>query len=132
LSACDVLINSTVPNPDGSEFLGSPTKLFEYMAMGKAIICSNMAQMAKILEHNKTAYMVKPADIDELMNSMKILIDDEKMRKILGKNAREEVLAKYTWDKHVERILERINVKTNPLHQKITIASSTRVGKKNN
>lgn len=109
LSACDVLINSTVPNPDGSEFFGSPTKLFEYMAMGKAIICSDMAQMAEILIHNKTAYMVKPADIDELMNAMKILIDDEKIREVLSKNAREEAVAKYTWDKHVENILEKIN-----------------------
>jgi glycosyltransferase involved in cell wall biosynthesis len=79
------------------------------MAMGKAIICSDMAQMAEILIHNKTAYMVKPADIDELMNAMKILIDDEKIREVLSKNAREEAVAKYTWDKHVENILEKIN-----------------------
>lgn len=109
LSVCDVLINSTVPNPDGSEFFGSPTKLFEYMAMGKAIICSDMAQMAEILEHNKTAYMVKPGDINEIMNAMKDLIDTQELRTILGKNARSKVVEKYTWDKHVENILERIN-----------------------
>lgn len=108
LSACDVLINSTVPNPDGSEFFGSPTKLFEYMAMQKAIISSNMAQMAEILEHNKTAFLVEPANIDELMMAMKTLIDDENLRKELGKNARAEVIEKYTWDKHVKRILDSL------------------------
>ena len=109
LSTCDILINATVPNPDGSEFFGSPTKLFEYMAMGKAIICSDMAQMSEILEHGKTAYMVEPGNIDELMTAMKKFIDDKELRYRLGINAREEVLQKYTWDKHVDKILKVID-----------------------
>ena len=109
LSACDILINATVPNPDGSEFFGSPTKLFEYMAMGKAIICSNMAQMSEILEHGKTAYMVEPGNIDELATAMKELVDNGELRKCLGDSARDEVIQKYTWDKHVDKILKAIS-----------------------
>ena len=109
LSACDILINATVPNPDGSEFFGSPTKLFEYMAMGKAIICSNMAQMSEILEHGKTAYMVEPGNIDELATAMKGLVDDGELRQRLGDSARDEVIQKYTWDKHVDKILKVIS-----------------------
>jgi len=108
LSVCDILINATVPNPDGSEFFGSPTKIFEYMAMGKAIISSNIGQLSEILEDKKTAILVKPADIKELMNAMKILIENEKLRKKFGINARKIVEEKYTWDKHVERILEKL------------------------
>lgn len=109
LSACDILINATVPNPDGSEFFGSPTKLFEYMAMGKAIICSNMAQMSEILEHGKTAYMVEPGNIDELATAMKELVDDGELRQRLGDSARDEVIQKYTWNKHVDKILKAIS-----------------------
>lgn len=108
LSACDILINATVPNPDGSEFFGSPTKLFEYMATGKAIICSNMAQMSEILEHGKTAYMVEPGNIDELATAIKELMDDGNLRQRLGDNARDEVVQKYTWDKHVDKILKAV------------------------
>ena len=108
LSACDILINATVPNPDGSEFFGSPTKLFEYMAMGKAIICSNMAQMSEILAHGKTAYMVEPGSIDELATAMKELVDDGELRQRLGDSARDEVIQKYTWDKHVDKILKAV------------------------
>jgi glycosyltransferase involved in cell wall biosynthesis len=108
LSVCDVLINATVPNPDGSEFFGSPTKLFEYMAMGKAIISSNLGQMREILENDKTAILVKGGDMDELKIVMEKLIKDKKLREILSKNAREEVVKNYTWDKHVDRILKRI------------------------
>ena len=108
LNACDILINATVPNPDGSEFFGSPTKLFEYMAMGKAIICSDMAQMSEILEQGKTAYMVEPGNIDELATAMKELVDDSELRRRLGNSARDEVIKKYTWDKHVDKILKAV------------------------
>lgn len=109
LNACDILINATVPNPDGSEFFGSPTKLFEYMAVGKAIICSDMAQMSEILEQGKTAYMVEPGNIDELATAMKELVDDSELRWRLGNSARDEVIQKYTWDKHVDKILKAIS-----------------------
>jgi len=109
LNACDILINATVPNPDGSEFFGSPTKLFEYMAVGKAIICSDMAQMSEILEQGKTAYMVEPSNIDELATAMKELVDDSELRRRLGNSARDEVIQKYTWDKHVDKILKAIS-----------------------
>lgn len=40
MAACDMLVAPHVPNPDGSAFFGSPTKLFEYLAMGKAVLTS--------------------------------------------------------------------------------------------
>ena len=79
------------------------------MAMGKAIICSDMAQMSEILEHNKTAYMVEPGNIDELATAMKELVDDGELKQRLGDSARDEVIQKYTWDKHVDKILKAIS-----------------------
>lgn len=107
LAACDILVSPTVPNPDGTPFFGSPTKLFEYMAMGKAIVCSGMDQMAQILEHGKTALLCKPGDMADLKACIKELIGDEDMRHRLGANARKEVCEKYTWRKHTEKIFER-------------------------
>ena len=108
LAACDILVNSTIENPDGSVFFGSPTKLFEYMAMGKGIICSDMAQMSDVLDHKRTAYMVQPGNKEELILGLKALIDNQYMREELGRNARAEVIKKYTWDKQIDKVLEKI------------------------
>lgn len=108
LAACDILASPHVPNPDGTPFFGSPTKLFEYMAMGKAIIASNLDQIGEILEHEKTALMVKPGDPESLMLGLKRLMEDRQLRERLGKAAREEAVAKHTWEEHTRRIVEKL------------------------
>ena len=42
MNVCDVLVMPTIANPDGTEFFGSPTKLWEYMAVGKTILASRI------------------------------------------------------------------------------------------
>ncbi len=108
LAACDILVSPHVPNPDGSPFFGSPTKLFEYMAMGKGIVASDLNQIGEVLQHNKSAWLVKPADPISLKLGLKELINDESKRLNLGRIARKEVLLKFTWKAHTERILNKI------------------------
>lgn len=105
LDACNVLLSPHIPNPDGTDFFGSPTKLFEYMAMGKTIIASNLNQIGEILEHNKTAILIEPNNETILAETIEKAIENPELYKKLGENARNEVLAKYTWDKHVEKII---------------------------
>lgn len=108
LAACDILVAPHVPNADGTPFFGSPTKLFEYMAMGKGIVASNLDQIGEILKPNETALMVKPGDKDSLKEGLKVLIGDKSLRDRLGNAAREECVAKYTWKEHTRRIIEKL------------------------
>lgn len=108
LAACDLLASPHVPNPDGTPFFGSPTKLFEYMAMGKGIIASDLDQIGEVLEHDHTAWMVKPGDAESLMHGLKAMIDNPETSKRLGKAARREVVAKYTWKEHTRKIIEKL------------------------
>jgi len=108
LAACDILVSPHVPNSDGSRFFGSPTKLFEYMGMAKGIVASDLEQIGEVLEHKRTAWLVKPGDIQELAEGILKLAEDENLRNELGRNAREEALKKYTWDKNVERTLNKL------------------------
>lgn len=108
LSICDILLSPHGKTPDGCEFFGSPTKLFEYMAVGKGIVASELGQIGEVLEHKKTAWLVQPGDIEGLVEGILRLAQDANLRKQLGQNARKEVLAKYTWKIHVQRILNKL------------------------
>lgn len=108
LAACDLLVSPHVPNADGTPFFGSPTKLFEYMAMGKAIVASDLDQIGDILAHDETAWLVQPGDVDALTVGLRQLIDDGGRRLRLGEAARQEVVAKYTWRAHTQRIIEAL------------------------
>jgi glycosyltransferase involved in cell wall biosynthesis len=111
LAACDILASPHVPNADGSPFFGSPTKLFEYMAMGKAIVASDLDQIGEVLRHGETAWMVPPADVAALTDGMKRLIDDPALRTRLGASARGDVLLHHTWRAHVRSTLDALEAR---------------------
>ena len=108
LAACDVLVSPHVPNADGSPFFGSPTKLFEYMAMGKGIVASDLDQIGEVLRHDGTAWLVKPGDAESLKDGLHVLLQDADRRNRLGQAARQEVLRHYSWRQHTERIIQKL------------------------
>lgn len=108
LGACSIFLSPHVKNPDGSKFFGSPTKLFEYMAMGKAIIASNLDQIGEILEDKKTAYLVEPGNIEELAEAIYAVVKNPGLCMELGANAHKALLKNYTWDSHVDKILKAL------------------------
>lgn len=108
LASADIFASPHVPNPDGSPFFGSPTKLFEYMAMGRAIIASDLDQIGEILDHRKSALLVPPADPEALADGMAVLAQDTELRGNLGADARRRCLAEFTWEQHTRRILEAL------------------------
>jgi len=130
LAASDILLSPHVANADGSRFFGSPTKLFEYMAMGKAIVASDLDQIGHVLRNSVTADVVEddqadesdtrvamlcaPGDVDGLVDALKAMAAQPEWRRILGRNARAEALARYTWRHHTEAIVERLKAVTAP------------------
>lgn len=105
LDACDVLASPHVPLEDGSEFFGSPTKLFEYMAMGKAIVASRLGQIAEVLEDERTALLVEPGDEQALAQSIRRLAREKELRESLGAAARSAAKEHHTWAHNAERVL---------------------------
>lgn len=124
LAASDILVSPHVSNLDGTRFFGSPTKLFEYMAMGKAIAASDLEQIGQVLANSyrasalpedpppdgddRLAVLSTPGDLDELVKSLRFLASRPEYRRVLGENARRKALARYTWDAAVEHLLQTL------------------------
>jgi glycosyltransferase involved in cell wall biosynthesis len=106
LDACDILVAPHVPLADGSEFFGSPTKIFEYMAMGKGIVASRLGQIGEVLVDGETALLVEPGDVEELRAAIMRLVEDEELRKRLGVRAREVAEREHTWIRNAQRVLD--------------------------
>ena len=101
LDASDILVSPHIPMPDGSRFFGSPTKLFEYMAMGKSIVASRLEQLAEVLEHDRTAWLITPGDVDELVEGILRLALDPAKRETLGAAARRAAVERHGWARNV-------------------------------
>jgi glycosyltransferase involved in cell wall biosynthesis len=108
LAACDVLVAPHVPNGDGSAFFGSPTKVFEYMAMQRPIVASRLGQLDELLRHAQTAWLVAPGDVVALADGLDAVLRDPAMGECMARHARQEVLEKYTWRAHTRRIVEKL------------------------
>src|SRR5207244_2353090 len=88
LAACDVLVSPHGRQADGGEFFGSPTKLFEYMAVGRPIVASAVGQIAEVLDDERSALLVPPDDPEALCHAIVRLIDDDCLRARPGQAAR--------------------------------------------
>jgi glycosyltransferase involved in cell wall biosynthesis len=86
----------------------SPLKIFEYMATGKAILCSDLPALREVLTHEQTALLCNPSNTQEWRTALKRLHDEPSLRQSLGERARAELKAKYTWSARAERVLRGI------------------------
>ncbi len=110
LDASDILVSPHIPMPDGSRFFGSPTKLFEYMAMGKGIVASRLDQLAEVLEHDRTAWLITPGSVEELAEAILRLALDQPKREALGSAARRAAVERHCWSHNVACALGDFNL----------------------
>ncbi|HEX8968952.1 MAG TPA: glycosyltransferase family 4 protein [Chloroflexota bacterium] len=106
LAACDVLVSPHGRQADGGEFFGSPTKLFEYMAVGRPIVASRVGQITEVLADDESGLLVAPDDADALARAIVRLADDACLRLRLGRAARDAAEARHTWGHNAQRILD--------------------------
>jgi glycosyltransferase involved in cell wall biosynthesis len=105
LAACDVCVSPHVPNPDGSRFFGSPTKLFEYMGLAKPIVASDLEQLGEVIADGDTGLLRPPGDADAAAEAVVRLLGDPDLRQSLGRAALERASTVYSWQAHTARIL---------------------------
>ncbi len=106
LAACDILLSPHVENPDGTTFFGSPTKLFEYMAMAKPTVASGVGQIGEVIQDGVNGLLMKHEDEIDLAKKILILAHDKNLRDRLGAQARRDAVAHFSWTKNAQRVIE--------------------------
>lgn len=96
---------------DTSRYM-SPLKLFEYMAAGKAIVCSDLPVLREILDES-CAVMVPPEETKGWIDAVQQLKKATDLRTRLGYAAKNRLLERYTWDRRARMLYEglMVNVK---------------------
>jgi glycosyltransferase involved in cell wall biosynthesis len=108
LAACDIVVSPQLPNADGTPFFGSPTKLFEYMAMGRAILASRLDQIAETIRHGENGWLVEPGSARSLADGIRALAADPALRRRLGDAARRDAVERHGWAEHTRRIVDAL------------------------
>jgi len=88
-----------------SNAYGSPMKVFEYWAMGKAVIAPSVNPVVEILRDGETGLLIAPGDAQAMAAQILRLARDPELRHRLGDQGRREVLATHTWARNAEQIL---------------------------
>jgi glycosyltransferase involved in cell wall biosynthesis len=89
LNKADMLIQ---PLGDyGKPHMGVSTKLYEYQAVGKPIICCSAGQPAKYVKETRSGVVVKPGDYEALAKAIIWLKENPKLALEMGENGRRYV-----------------------------------------
>lgn len=101
LAAMDVAV---APYPDLGNFYFSPLKLFEYMAVHRAVVASRSGQISEILVDGKNGLLFEAGNVAELIRCIRRLKNDPELRLSLGKEAGVGSQS-YTWSKNARQVI---------------------------
>jgi glycosyltransferase involved in cell wall biosynthesis len=107
LSIADVAVVPSAPVPASLGGTGTPLKLFEYMAAGKAIVATAHVEATEVIRDGYNGLLVDAGDVNKFAEATLKLINDPQERVRLGRNAREQAVNQYSWE-HYTRKLEEV------------------------
>jgi glycosyltransferase involved in cell wall biosynthesis len=85
----------------------SPLKLFEYMAMGRAVIAPSTPNIREVVHHDRDALLFEPDDDESLAAVIDRASGDAALRERLGAEARRTIDEQgYTWAANARRVAE--------------------------
>jgi glycosyltransferase involved in cell wall biosynthesis len=88
-----------------SHYEGLPTVLLEAMACGLPVIATDIGGNNEVITSYENGILIPPKSPREMAKAINILLQDEDLRKKLGKNARDTIINKYTWEKIANNVM---------------------------
>lgn len=107
----------TAPYSTAQNFYFSPLKVFEYMAMGRPVVASRVAQITELINPEETGLLVEPGDPDALAEALFRISRSPEAALRMGSSGRRWVTEHRTWERNVHQIVsayERLSEKVVP------------------
>lgn len=95
--------------PAANHINAQPNKIFEYMASGLPVICSNFPMWKLLIEQNNCGICVNPQKPEEIANAINKLSKDPILAKKMGENGKKAVVEKYNWQMEEKKLLQLYN-----------------------
>lgn len=92
-----------------SFYEGLPVALLETMALGKPVVASDIPGIQEVITHGKDGFLFETGNASELKKCLELLLEDAKLRKRIGRNARKTIEIKYTFGKVANRYITLFN-----------------------
>lgn len=96
---------TVAPYPALDEFYFSPLKVFEYLAMGKTVVASDIGQLNEIMEHGKNGILVESGEAVQLAEQLEFLYLDPIIRKRFGRAAARRAKA-FAWIENAKIVVD--------------------------
>lgn len=104
IASCNVGI---LPFPDMSWWrVSSPLKLIEYLAMEKPVIVTDIEAHRNVLNASLCGIFIKSSEPHEIAQGIIRAYNQRVRLKKIGKEGREIVTQRYTWEKQAEKLLD--------------------------
>ena len=102
LEGADVLV---LPNPETtvSARYASPLKLFEYLAMGRPIVASDLPAFREVLRDRDNALLFEAGNPAALAAAIRVAVEDLALADAIARRAF-ETAREYSWDRRAERL----------------------------
>lgn len=104
LSASDIVVLPST-RAGGIE-VGGGIFLLEAMAMGKPVIATDSGGNTDYIKDRENGLLIPEKDVKAICDSVLRLIGDRTFRESLGRNARKEIVEKWTWARKASEIYE--------------------------
>jgi glycosyltransferase involved in cell wall biosynthesis len=107
LNSADILVMGMNDNLQAKT--AHPSKIFEFMACGKPIVCSTTGATKNLIQNSNSGIVVDPGNLEQFAESILRLYNSKDQRQILGNNGLEFIKKNHSLDSFREKLSLLIN-----------------------
>jgi glycosyltransferase involved in cell wall biosynthesis len=87
-----------------SYYEGLPTVILEAMSCGLPVIATNVGGIRDVITNYYNGILISPRRPSQMAENILMLMENEKLRRRLGENARETIVKNYSWKRIADKV----------------------------